>query len=136
MLDFGRITTYLTCFLILQMVKAIKVEVEETPPEHKSADVATSTSSSTNCPLFLFNRPPLMPVFWPSIIPSQNPVPSLHGRQSATVIPSNIDMPGICRPDISQEQDNHIDVNNQYNASSSSNTVVQLENHHYSLPVN
>uniref|UniRef100_A0A7N2R881 Uncharacterized protein n=1 Tax=Quercus lobata TaxID=97700 RepID=A0A7N2R881_QUELO len=76
-----------------QMVMAIKVEVEETPPEHKSADVATSTSSSTNCPLFLFNRPPLMPVFWPSIIPSQNPVPSLHGRQSATVIPSNIDMP-------------------------------------------
>ncbi|XP_075636528.1 uncharacterized protein LOC142608723 [Castanea sativa] len=79
--------------LKVQMVKAIKVEVGETPPEHKPADVATSTSSSSNCPLFLFTRPPLMPVFWPSIIPSQNPVPSLHGRLSATVIPSNIDMP-------------------------------------------
>ncbi|KAF3944427.1 hypothetical protein ACB098_09G050300 [Castanea mollissima] len=160
-----------------QMVKAIKVEVEVTPPEHKSADIATSTSSSSNCPLFLFNRPPLMPVFWPSIIPSQNPVPSLHGRLSATVIPSNIDMPGTCRPDISQEQDNHIDVNgprtpfyvlpypwffplpdhgngvqphpsigmenkqdetshnNQYSASSSSNTVVHVENHHCPLPI-
>ncbi|KAL4605812.1 hypothetical protein ACB092_09G056700, partial [Castanea dentata] len=105
-----------------------------------ATDVATSTSSSSNCPLFLFTRPPLMPVFWPSIIPSQNPVPSLHGRLSATVIPSNIDMPGTCRPDISQEQDNHIDDetshNTRYNASSSSNTVVHVENHYCSLPIN
>uniref|UniRef100_A0A2N9IE48 BZIP domain-containing protein n=1 Tax=Fagus sylvatica TaxID=28930 RepID=A0A2N9IE48_FAGSY len=93
------------------MAKAIKVKVEETPGEHKSANVAASTSSSTNCPLFLYNRPPFMPVFWPSIIPSSNPVQSQPGRQSAIVIPSNVAMPATCRPDISQEQDNHIDVN-------------------------
>nr|POF00171.1 hypothetical protein CFP56_65964 [Quercus suber] len=60
------------------MVKALKVEVEETPPEHKSADVATSTSSSTNCPLFLFNRPP--PEHKSAIYPNKKLTDAVNGR--------------------------------------------------------
>jgi len=81
------------------MAKAIKAEIEETPWEHKSADVA-AFSSSTNFPLLWYNHPLFTPDFWPSIIQSSNHVQSLHGRQSAT-----------CRPGTSQAQENRMDVN-------------------------
>lgn len=81
------------------MAKVIKDEVEETPWEHKSDDVAPF-SSSTNFPLLWYNRPPFTPDFWPSIIQSSNHVQSLHGKQSAT-----------CGPGASQEQENRMDVN-------------------------
>lgn len=94
-----------------QMAKVIKAEEEETPGARNSADVAATTSSSTNCPWLLYNHPPLMPVFWSSFIQSSNCIQSLNGRQSAMVIPSNIPIPATCKPDNCQEKENHLDVN-------------------------
>jgi hypothetical protein len=92
------------------MANVRKAEVEETPWEHKSADVA-ACSSSTNWPFLWYNRPPFTLDFWPSIIQSSNHVQSLHGRQSAVVIPSNVPMPATCRPGTFQEQESRMDVN-------------------------
>ncbi|XP_042489777.1 uncharacterized protein LOC122069762 [Macadamia integrifolia] len=58
-----------------QMVKTIKAEVKETPEEASSIQGDVSTSSSTELPLLVYNRPPLFPPFiWPPIIHPLNPM--------------------------------------------------------------
>ncbi|XP_042508969.1 uncharacterized protein LOC122084631 isoform X2 [Macadamia integrifolia] len=58
-----------------QMVKTIMAEVKETPEETSSIQGDVSTSSSTELPLLVYNRPPLFPPFiWPPIIHPLNPM--------------------------------------------------------------
>ncbi|KAM5559537.1 hypothetical protein ABKV19_020946 [Rosa sericea] len=97
--------------LKVQMAKARKAEVEETPDENMSAYVQIPLSSPTNPPLFLFNRPPFTPVFWPSIIQSSNSIQLQQVPQNPMTIPSNISLPCNGTADSSHELGNPINVN-------------------------
>lgn len=96
--------------LKVQMAKAKKTEVEETPDENMSSYVLPS-SSPTNSPLFLFNRPSFTPVFWPSIIQSSNSIQLQQVSQNPMAIPSNISLPSNGTADSSHELGNPININ-------------------------
>lgn len=99
--------------LKVQMAKVIKAEVEEKPGENMSACVQMQIppSSPSNSPLFLFNRPPFTPVFWPSIIQSSNSIQLQHVSQNPMAIPSNIPLPANGTADSSHEQENPLTNN-------------------------
>lgn len=94
------------------MAKVIKAEVEETPGENMSAYVQMQIPPSpSNSPLFLFNRPPFTPVFWPSVIQSSNSIQLQHVSQNPMAIPSNIPLPANGTADSSHEQENPLTNN-------------------------
>ncbi|XP_050381419.1 uncharacterized protein LOC126798479 isoform X2 [Argentina anserina] len=97
--------------LKFQMAKAKKAEIEETADENMSAYMKIPSSSPTNSPLFLFNRPPFTPVFWPSIIQSSNSIQLQQVPQNPMGIPSNISLSCNVTADSSHEPGNPININ-------------------------
>ncbi|XP_004303007.1 PREDICTED: uncharacterized protein LOC101299496 isoform X2 [Fragaria vesca subsp. vesca] len=97
--------------LKVQMSKARKAEVEETLDENMSAYVQIPSSSPTNSPFVLFNRPPFTPVFWPSVIQSSNSIQLQQVPQNPMAIPSNISLPCNGTADSSHELGNPISIN-------------------------
>ncbi|KAJ4971219.1 hypothetical protein NE237_004318 [Protea cynaroides] len=76
-----------------QMVKKIKTEVKESPEETYSIHGDASTSSSTELPLLMYNRPLFPPFLWSTIIHPLNPVQMPAVPENVTVqkdpMPSN-----------------------------------------------
>ncbi|KAF5750492.1 hypothetical protein HS088_TW03G00829 [Tripterygium wilfordii] len=72
-----------------KMAKMVKVELDETKGEPKSADVQMPKPPTTEPPFLLYNQHPFQPLSWPSIPQFSNPF------LSPSVAPSNIPLPAI-----------------------------------------
>ncbi|KAF5737469.1 hypothetical protein HS088_TW13G00350 [Tripterygium wilfordii] len=72
-----------------KMAKFVKMELDETKGEPKSADVQMPTHPTTEPPFLLYNQHPFQSLCWPSILQSSNPL------SSPSLAPSNIPLPAI-----------------------------------------
>ncbi|GMP49996.1 hypothetical protein CsSME_00016787 [Camellia sinensis var. sinensis] len=83
-------------------------EVEETKIDSKSTNADISTPL---CPYFIYNQPPYTPFLWPAIIQPSNPVQIKNGSQNSIIVPSDVPMPAIAKPNSFQEQENPQNIN-------------------------
>ncbi|KAL7247860.1 hypothetical protein ACSBR2_002715 [Camellia fascicularis] len=83
-------------------------EVEETKIDSKSTNADISTPL---CPYFIYNQPPYTPFLWPAIIQPSNPVQIKNGSQNSIIVPSNVPMPAIAKPNSFHEQENPQNIN-------------------------
>ncbi|KAK3043546.1 hypothetical protein RJ639_002125 [Escallonia herrerae] len=88
-----------------QMTEMVKAEPEEIEVEAKSTHVDIPTSPSTNCPVFIVNRPPFLPCLWHSIIQPPNSVQLECGPHSGIAIPLQFPMQASGRPDFFHQQE-------------------------------
>lgn len=89
----------------------MKVEVEETQEVLKLSDTEIPTSPSTNCPVYVYNQPSLLPLIWPAIIPPSNVVQLQCVPQNGIAIPSQVPVLTSDEPYSSPEQGNLIRIN-------------------------
>ncbi|XP_050123177.1 transcriptional activator hacA-like isoform X2 [Malus sylvestris] len=99
--------------LKVQMAKVIKAEDQEALAENMSAYVQMQIppSSPTNSPFCLFNRPPITPLFWPSIIQSSNSIQVQHVLQNPIAVLSNISLPANGAAESSLDQETPPNIN-------------------------
>lgn len=83
--------------------------MEQTPVE------AQVTPESGNSPWFLYNRFPVAPFFWPSILQSPNPVQLHQTPFNSIAIPSNVYVPCSSGSESPHKQKNHINENRTQN---------------------
>lgn len=95
-----------------QMAYVVKAEVEEIPSRHKPAclQLPPPSASAANCSLFLYNHPPVTPLFWPPSSQSENFSQASHIPQNAIAMQSNIPFPAEGIHD-SREQENLMNTN-------------------------
>lgn len=89
----------------------MKVEVEETQEVLKLSDTEIPTSPSTNYPVYVYNQPSLLPLFWPAIIPPLNVVQLQCVPQNGIAIPSQVPVLTSDEPYSSPEQGNLTRIN-------------------------
>ncbi|TKY62009.1 Transcription factor HBP-1a [Spatholobus suberectus] len=98
-----------------QIAKSINTEVEKTPVEPESSSVAGVTPLSGNSPWFLYNHFTVPQIFWPSILPSSNPVHLQNTSFNSITIPSNANIPCSSESESRHKQNNLINDNRTQN---------------------
>ncbi|KAK4272761.1 hypothetical protein QN277_021270 [Acacia crassicarpa] len=94
-----------------KVAKSVSTVVEKTPVEHDLPVYETTSSSTSNGPLFFCSHLPVTQLFWPSVIQSSNPVQFQHTPHSSTPIPSNISLPFSSETDLCNKQANLVQDN-------------------------
>ncbi|XP_062117562.1 uncharacterized protein LOC133831318 isoform X2 [Humulus lupulus] len=93
-----------------QVANVVKINIEESPSRHKPVchQLNPPSTSPPNGSLFLYNHPPLTPLFWPPTSQSENFVQTSHLSQNAIVMPSNITFPAEGRHDSCEQENLHM----------------------------
>lgn len=91
-------------FLKAQLAEAKKLAAGETEEEPNSSDAEKFSCTTASAPIFLHNQPPIVPCFWPHILPSSDVFPFQCASHTHNMSLSQFPMPPGDIPCVRQGQ--------------------------------